>query len=76
MIDLDIKTGDEIMYSCAAGRQRALVRSVRSGPTAKTGVSIPWLHITVLPTQSKPFPSYLSLPADASSLKMYNVEKI
>ena len=76
MTKLTIKAGDTIQYSCAAGVLTATVRDVRTGPTAKHGVSIPWLYITVLPTKTKPFPSYLSLPADDASLKMYKVEVI
>ena len=76
MTELNLVSGDEIMYSSAAGRQRAIVRDVRVGPTAKVGHSIPWLHITVLPTKTKRFPSYLSIPADEGSLIGFKVEKI
>jgi hypothetical protein len=71
-----INRGDTIKYASAAGVLTATVRDVRTGPTAKPGLSIPWLHITVLPTKTKPFPSYLSLPADDASLKMFKVEVV
>jgi hypothetical protein len=76
MNQLNIKAGDEIMYSCAAGRLRATVRSVRFGATARPGHSIAWLNITTHVTPTRTYPSNLSIPADADSLKMYQVEVV
>jgi hypothetical protein len=76
MVELNIKAGDEIMYSCAAGRLRATVRSVRFGATARPGHSIAWLNITTHVTTTRTYPSNLSIPADADSLKMYQVEVV
>jgi len=76
MVELNIKAGDEIMYSCAAGRLRATVRSVRFGATARPGHLIAWLNITTHVTPTRTYPSNLSIPADADSLKMYQVEVV
>ena len=74
MTELNIKAGDEIVYSCSAGRLRATVRSISIGATAKPGHSIAWLNITTHTTKTRRFPSDLSLPADAGSLKAFQVE--
>jgi hypothetical protein len=76
MNELIFKAGDKIMYSCAAGRLRATVRGVHFGPTAKYGHSIPWLKLTTMPTKTRPFPSDLTIPADADSLSMFKVELV
>ena len=70
---MNFKSGDQITYNSAAGVQTASIRAIRNSPNGK-GVSIPWLFITVAPTAKTPFPSYLSLPADEASLKMYEVQ--
>ena len=76
MTGLNIKAGDEIVYSCAAGRLRATVRGVTIGATAQHGHSIAWLNITTHITKQRPYPSELRIPADADSLKMFKVELV
>lgn len=71
---LNLKAGDEIIYTCAAGRLRATVRSITIGATARPGHSIAWLNITTHVTKDRRYPSDLSLPADANSLKMFKVQ--
>ena len=71
---LNIKAGDEIVYTSAAGRLNATVRSITIGATAKPGHSIAWLNLTTRVTKTRKFPSDLSIPADAASLKMFKVE--
>ena len=73
---LNIKAGDKIVYTSAAGRRPATVRSITIGATAKPDHSIAWLNITV-PADIKMgrrFDSSFSIPADADSLKMFQVE--
>ena len=71
---LNIKAGDEIVYTSAAGRLKATVRSITIGATAKPGHSIAWLNITTHVTKGRKFPSNISIPADAGSLKGFKVE--
>jgi len=70
-----VKAGDNILYSCALGRVKAVVRSVTFGPTARPGYSIPWLNITLLadPATGRRFDSNIYLPGDENSLSMYKV---
>jgi len=75
---LNIKAGDTIMYTSAAGTRPAVVNSITIGATAKPNHSIAWLNITV-PADIKlgrRFDSSVSIPADPNSLKMFKVTKI
>ena len=78
MTELNIKTGDIIEYSCAAGRLRATVNKVKFGPTTRPGYSIPWLYITIQADakNGRRFAGNVSLPADSGSLSAYKVEVI
>lgn len=78
MTDLNIKAGDEIMYSCALGRVRATVRSITIGATAKPNHSIAWLNITIHadPAKNRRFASNVSLPASTGDLKAFKVELV
>jgi hypothetical protein len=75
MTELNIKAGDEIRYTSAAGRLRARVDSITVGATAKAGHSIAWLNLKVYGFNDR-FKSTISIPADANSLKMFKVEVI
>jgi hypothetical protein len=74
MTELNIKAGNEIVYSSAAGRLRATVDGISIGATAKRGHSIAWLHITTHATRNRPYPSQLRIPADNNSLLMFKIE--
>lgn len=78
MSGINIKAGDEIVYSCAAGRLRATVRSISIGATARPGHSIPWLNITIHadPKLGRRYASNVMLPGDSNSLKCYKVEVV
>jgi len=70
-MELAVKAGDKIRYTSAAGTRFATVKSITIAPTAKPGLSIAWLNLTVFGGK---FPSDVSIPADSGSLKAFKVE--
>jgi hypothetical protein len=70
---MNFKPGDKITYNSGGGFKEATIRSIRNSPNGRNGI-IPWLFITVGPTDRNPFPEYTQLPADPASLKMYDVK--
>jgi hypothetical protein len=72
-MELSVVQGDKIRYTSAAGTRVAVVKSITIGPTAKPNHSIAWLNLTVFGGK---FPSNVSIPADAGSLKGFKVEKM
>jgi len=73
---LTIKAGDKIRYTSGAGTLNAVVESITIGPTAKPGLSIAWLNLTVPATVTRKYETQISIPADPASLKGFKVEKM
>ena len=71
---MEIKAGDTIRYTSAAGTQTARVNSITIGPTRKPDHSIAWMNLTVFPNAPKQYESQVRIAADAASLKMFKVE--
>lgn len=70
---MEIKAGDKIRYTSAAGTQLARVNSISIGPTAKPNFSNVWLSLTIFGVNGKKDQN-VTIPADDSSLKMFKVE--
>jgi len=68
---MNIKSGDKIRYTSAAGTRVAVVKSITIRPTARPNHSIAWLDLTVF---GGLFNSNVSIPADAGSLKSFKVQ--
>ena len=73
---MEIKAGDTIRYTSAAGTRVAQVRNVAVNPTARPGYSIPWISLHVPAQNGAKFDTNVTIPADPSSLKMFKVEMV
>jgi hypothetical protein len=71
---MQIKAGDTIRYTSGAGTLKAVVESITIGPTAKPGLSIAWLNLTVPPTATRKYETQISIPADPGSLAGFKVQ--
>ena len=75
-MELSVKAGDKIRYTSAAGTRVAQVRNIEVAPTARPGYSIAWLSLFVPAQNGAKFDTNVTIPADASSLKAFKVEKM
>ncbi len=75
-MELSVKAGDKIRYTSAAGTRVAQVRNIAINPTARPGHSIAWLSLFVPAQNGGKFDTNVTIPADASSLKAFKVEKM
>jgi hypothetical protein len=75
-MELSLKSGDKIRYTSSAGTLNAVVESITIGPTAKPGLSIAWLNLTVPPTVTRKYETQISIPADPASLQGFKVVKM
>ncbi len=71
---MQIKAGDKIRYTSAAGTRVAVVESITIAPTAKPNHSIAWLNLFVPAQKGAKFDTEITIPADAGSLKGFRVE--
>ena len=67
------KVGDEVRYSCGAGRFKAKVLSIKVRPTAKPGHSIPFMTLNVY---GYGLNTNVCIAADKQGLAMYKVELV
>lgn len=73
---MNLEVGTKIVYTSAAGTRRAEVFKIRIAPTARPGFLNTWLSLTVPVQDGVKYEHYVTIPADDSSLKMFNVRMI
>ena len=70
---MELEVGSKIVYTSAAGTRKAVIRSIKIGPTAKKGFLNTWMTLDIPVQDGVKFATTVQIPADNSSIKMFKI---